>query len=110
MLLLADDLGHPLAAVVRERLGRVLDSPGRDDVAEGLIVGGRCSSCSGATANRLITSIAAAAFSSRTVTRPASQVSTTRLPRTSATSSTPSARRASAGAASSAGGNGRAGS
>ena len=41
----------------------------------------------GSTANRLMTSIAAAAFSSRMVTLPAKRVSTRRLPMTSARSS-----------------------
>ena len=39
-------------------------------VATGLIVGGRYSSQRGSIANRLITSSAAAAFSSRTLIRP----------------------------------------
>ena len=42
---------------------------GRVDVATGLIVGGRYSSHRGSVANRLITSSAAAAFSSRTPIR-----------------------------------------
>ncbi len=45
-------------------------TPSRDDVATGAIVGGRYTSQRGSSANRLSTSSAAAAFSSRTVTRP----------------------------------------
>ena len=53
----------------------------------GAIVGGRYTSHRGLTANRLITSSAAAAFASGTVTRPRSRVSTTRRPATSSRAS-----------------------
>lgn len=57
------------------------------EVAVGAMVGGRYGSSRGSTAKRLMTSRAAAAFSSRTDTRPACRVSTTRRPCTSARSS-----------------------
>ena len=51
------------------------------------MVGGRYGSSRGSTAKRLMTSSAAAAFSSRTTIRPMCRVSTTRRPCTSARSS-----------------------
>jgi hypothetical protein len=65
---------------------------GRAEVATGAIVGGRYSSRAGSIANRLITSSAPAAWSSRTVIRPWWAVSTTRLPSTSSMSSRSAAR------------------
>ena len=72
MLLLAHHPVHARAAVVGERLGRVLEQvPVDRDVDAGAIVGGRHTSQRGSTAKRLITSSAAAAFSARTVDPPA---------------------------------------
>ena len=51
------------------------------------MVGGRYGTRRGSTAKRLMTSSAAAAFSSRTATMPACRVSTARRPRPSARSS-----------------------
>ncbi len=61
--------------------------PSTREVGVGAIVGGRYGISRGSTAKRLITSRAAAAFSSRTATRPAWRVSTVRRPCTSARSS-----------------------
>ena len=56
------------------------------DVSHGEIVGGRYTSQRGSRAKRLITSSAAAAFSSRTVILPRSRVATIRFPSTSSMS------------------------
>ena len=80
MLLLAHHLAHTVGTVRLEGLPRVL-------AGTGAIVGGRYTSHRGLTANRLITSSAAAAFASGTVTRPRSRVSITRRPATSSRAS-----------------------
>ena len=72
----------PSARYALERLLGVLEQVAAAvEVATGLIVGGRYSSQRGSTANRLITSSAAAAFSSRTPIRRWYAVSTTRRAR-----------------------------
>lgn len=79
-------------------------------VAVGAIVGGRYSSQRGSMAKRLITSNAPAAFSSRTVTRPASLVWTPRLPSTSVIASSSAARPSAWAEAAGGGGKGLVGS
>jgi hypothetical protein len=89
---------QPIEVPWLQVLGTVDDPQGRCDAAIGAIVGGRYTSQRGSTAKRLITSSAAAAFSSRTVSQPISAVSTVRRPSTSPRSSTPGSRPVEAGA------------
>ncbi len=87
MLLLAYDPGHPSAAYWANASFGCSRKPSSCEVAAGAMVGGRYGSSRGSIAKRLMTSRAAAALSSRIVTRPAYRVSTARRPCTSARSS-----------------------